>query len=110
MGQSKRPLILLALLRVTCPADLVLAARRGLRLGSISRYTIAAAMRTATPVPTIESKNGPLERDPVVDRMISDTELNTIITASTSRVKVRAPTLPVKSKKAGGNADIPRIA
>jgi len=55
-------------------------------------------MRTATAVPTTESAKGPLGREPVVDRMISDMVLNAMIAALTPRVRVRASALPVKSK------------
>ena len=55
-------------------------------------------MRTADTVPMTESAKGPLLRDPVVDRKISDIVLNAMIAASTQRVKVRAPAQPVKSK------------
>jgi len=64
----------------------------------MSWYTITAAMRTATVVPAIESTRGPLAREPMVDRIIYDTALNAMIAASTPRVRVRAPALPVRSK------------
>lgn len=70
----------------------------GLMLEVMSRYRIIAAMTTATAVPTIESIKGPLGRDSVVDRMISDTMLNAMIAASTPTVMVRALALRVKSK------------
>jgi hypothetical protein len=69
-----------------------------LMLELMSWYRITAAMKTATAVPTIESIKGPLERDLVVDRMISDTMLNTTIAASTPTVMIRALALLVKSK------------
>ena len=67
-------------------------------------------MRTATAVPMTESGKGPLVRELVVDKMISDAVLNAMITASTPRVTVRALALPVKSKYPAGNAISPRIA
>jgi hypothetical protein len=67
-------------------------------------------MRTATAVPMTESANGPLRRELVVDKMISDAMLNAMITASTPRVMVRALSLPFKSKYPAGKAISPRIA
>ena len=55
-------------------------------------------MRTATVVPIIESVNGPLARDPVVDRITSDTVLKAMIATSIPRVRTRALALPIKSK------------
>jgi hypothetical protein len=69
-----------------------------LMLELMSWYRITAAMKTATAVPTIESIKGPLGRDLVEDRRISDTMLNATIAASTPTVMIRALALLVKSK------------
>lgn len=67
-------------------------------------------MRTAPAVPMTESAKGPLGRELVVDKMISDAVLNAMIAESTPRVRVRALALPVKSKYPAGKAVTPRIA
>jgi hypothetical protein len=67
-------------------------------------------MRTATAVPMTESAKGPLGRELVMDKMISDAVLNAAIAASTPRVMVRALALPLKSKYPAGKATSPRIA
>ena len=69
-----------------------------------------AAMRTAATVPMTESAKGPLGRELVVDKMISDRVLNAMIAASIPRVRVRDLALPVKSKYPAGKAISPRIA
>ena len=53
---------------------------------------------------------GPLGRELVVDKMISDAVLNATIAGSTPRVMVRALSLPLKSKYPAGKAISPRIA
>ena len=55
-------------------------------------------MRTAIVVPIIESVNGSLARDPVADRIASDTVLKAMIATSTPRVRTRALAFPIKSK------------
>ena len=67
-------------------------------------------MRTATAVPMTESAKGPLGRELVVDKMISDAVLNATIAASIPRVMVRALSLPLKSNYPAGKAISPRIA